>query len=191
MVTHAKARISKPLARMNCHATTTSPIPRSHLHALREPNWHKAMVDEYNSLISNGMWVLVPRPANVNIVRSMLLFKHKFNADGSPSRYKARLVANGCMTHDWPIHQLDLKNACLYGQLSEIVYLHQPSGFVDSAHPNYVCHLQRSLGVWRLRLVLRRLGRTRMSRRWRRGSWGRQLVIVRMSSLGCMGVVRR
>ncbi|GJZ18338.1 ribonuclease H-like domain-containing protein [Tanacetum coccineum] len=38
---------------------------------------------------------LVPRPANVNIVRSMWLFKHKFNVDGSLSRYKARLVANG------------------------------------------------------------------------------------------------
>ncbi|GJW39354.1 ribonuclease H-like domain-containing protein [Tanacetum coccineum] len=65
MVTRAKARISKPLARMNWHATTTSPIPRSYLHALRDPNWHKAMVDEYNALISNGTWALVPRPANV------------------------------------------------------------------------------------------------------------------------------
>ncbi|GKA55636.1 ribonuclease H-like domain-containing protein, partial [Tanacetum coccineum] len=173
MVTRAKAGISKPLARMNCHATTTSPIPRSHLHALRDPNWHKAMVDEYNALISNGTWALVPRPANVNIVRSMWLFKHKFNADGSLSRYKARLVANGrsqqqgidfdetfspvvkpatirtvlslAVTRDWPIHQLDVKNAFLHGQLSETVYMHQPPGFVDSAHPDYVCHLQRSL----------------------------------------------
>ncbi|GJU68136.1 ribonuclease H-like domain-containing protein [Tanacetum coccineum] len=80
---------------MNCHATTTLPIPRSNLHALCDPNWHKAMVDEYNALISNGMWALVPRPTNVNIVRSMWLFKHKFNADGSLSRYKARLVTNG------------------------------------------------------------------------------------------------
>ncbi|GJU50218.1 ribonuclease H-like domain-containing protein [Tanacetum coccineum] len=144
MVTRAKAGISKPLARMNCRATTTSPIHRSHLHALRDPNWHKAM-----------------------------LFKHKFNADGSLSRYKARLVVNGrsqqqgidcdetfspvikpatirivlslAVTRDWPIHQLDMKNAFLYGQLSETVYMHQPPGFVDSAHPDYVCHLQRFL----------------------------------------------
>ncbi|GKD59409.1 ribonuclease H-like domain-containing protein [Tanacetum coccineum] len=173
MVNRAKSEISKPLARMSCHATTTSPIPRSHLHALRDPNWHKAMVDEYNALISNGTWALVPRPTNVNIVRSMWLFKHKFNADGSLSRYKARLVANGrsqqqgidcdetfspvvkpatirtvlslAVTRDWPIHQLDVKNAFLHGQLSETVYMHQPPGFVDSAHPDYVCHLQRSL----------------------------------------------
>ncbi|GKF42509.1 ribonuclease H-like domain-containing protein, partial [Tanacetum coccineum] len=29
--------------------------------------------------------------------------------------------------------------------LSETVYMHQPPGFVDSTHPDYVCHLQRSL----------------------------------------------
>ncbi|GKA35122.1 ribonuclease H-like domain-containing protein [Tanacetum coccineum] len=32
-----------------------------------------------------------------------------------------------------------------YGQLSETVYMHQPPGFVDTTHPDYVCHLQRSL----------------------------------------------
>ncbi|GJY49746.1 ribonuclease H-like domain-containing protein [Tanacetum coccineum] len=82
---------------------------------------HQAMVDEYNALISNGTWALVPRPANVNVVRSMWLFRHKYNADGSLSKYKARLVANGR------------------------IYMHQPPRFVDSAHPDYVCHLQRSL----------------------------------------------
>ncbi|GJR30202.1 ribonuclease H-like domain-containing protein [Tanacetum coccineum] len=142
MVTRAKAGISKPLARMNCHATTTSPIPRSHLHALRDPNWHKAMVDEYNALISNGTWALVPRPANVNIVRSMWLFKHKFNADGSLMSQVVkpatiRTVLSLAVTRDWPIHQLDVKNAFLHGQLSETVYMHQPPGFVDSAHPDY------------------------------------------------------
>ncbi|GKF64180.1 ribonuclease H-like domain-containing protein [Tanacetum coccineum] len=162
-----------PRARLTCHVTTTLPIPRSHLHALGDPHWHKAMVDEYNALISNGTWALVPRPANVNVVRSMWLFRHKYNADGSLSRYKARLVANGrsqqqgidcdetfspvvkpatirtvlslAVTRDWPIHQLDVKNAFLHGQLSETVYMHQPPGFVDSTHPDYVCHLQRSL----------------------------------------------
>ncbi|GJU79735.1 ribonuclease H-like domain-containing protein [Tanacetum coccineum] len=67
MVTRAKAGIFKPLERMNCHVTTTSPLPRSHVHALRDPNWKEAMLDEYNALITNGTWVLVPRPANVNV----------------------------------------------------------------------------------------------------------------------------
>ncbi|GJW27958.1 ribonuclease H-like domain-containing protein [Tanacetum coccineum] len=85
MVTRAKAGIFKPLECMNCHVTTTLPLPRSHVQALRDPNWKEAMLDKYNALITNGTWVLVPRPANVNVVRSMWLFKHKFNADGSLS----------------------------------------------------------------------------------------------------------
>nr|GEY35156.1 hypothetical protein [Tanacetum cinerariifolium] len=173
MVTRAKAGIFKPLERINCHVTTTSPLPRSHVHAFRDPNWKEAMLDEYNALITNGTWFLVPRPTNVNVVRFMWLFKHKFNADGSLSKYKARLVANECsqqqgidcdetfilvvkpatirtilslvVSRDWLIHQLDVKNAFFHGHLSETVYMHQPPGFVDPNKPNYVCHLQRSL----------------------------------------------
>ncbi|GKE01336.1 ribonuclease H-like domain-containing protein [Tanacetum coccineum] len=118
------------------------------------------MYDEYNALVKNGTWLLVPRPAGVNMVRSMWLFKHKFHADGTLSRYKARLVANGSsqqlgvdfdetfspvvkpatirtvlslvVSRKWPIHQLDVKNAFLNGDLSETVYMHQPPGFVDA-----------------------------------------------------------
>ncbi|GJX26107.1 ribonuclease H-like domain-containing protein [Tanacetum coccineum] len=120
-----------------------------------------------------GTWILVPRPSDVNLVRSMWLFKHKFHADGTLSRYKARLVANGsnqqhgvdfdetfspvvkpatirtilslAVSRQWPIHQLDVKNAFLTGNLSETVYMHQPPGFVDSRYPNHVCLLQRPL----------------------------------------------
>nr|GEX55550.1 ribonuclease H-like domain-containing protein [Tanacetum cinerariifolium] len=53
------------------------------------------MLDEYNALIKNGKWILVPKPTGVNMVRSMWLFKHKFHANGTLSCYKARLVANG------------------------------------------------------------------------------------------------
>ncbi|GJR98762.1 ribonuclease H-like domain-containing protein [Tanacetum coccineum] len=59
--------------------------------------------------------------------------------------YKARLVANGRIYHDWPIHQLDVKNDFLHGHLSETVYMHQPLWFVDHSKPDYVCYLQRSL----------------------------------------------
>nr|GEW09338.1 hypothetical protein [Tanacetum cinerariifolium] len=131
------------------------------------------MLDEYYVLITNGTWVLVPRLANVNIVRSIWLLKHKHHAYGSLSRYKARLVANGrsqqkdidChetfslvvkpatiravvsinVSRSWPIHQLDVKNSFLYGHLSKTVYMHQPPGFVDPQRPDYVCHLQHSL----------------------------------------------
>ncbi|GKC83870.1 ribonuclease H-like domain-containing protein [Tanacetum coccineum] len=95
MVTRFKVRTVKANPKYNFHVTTSSPIPKSSFHALRDPNWKQAMCDEYKALIDNNTWVLVPRPPNVNIVRSMWLYKHKYNADGSLSRYKARLVANG------------------------------------------------------------------------------------------------
>ncbi|GKD43403.1 ribonuclease H-like domain-containing protein, partial [Tanacetum coccineum] len=114
---------------------------------------------------------LVTRPPD--IVRCIWLFRYKYLADGTLSRYKARLVANGstqlegvdvdetfspvvkpgtirtvlslAASRHWPIHQLDVKNAFLHGDLSETVYMHQPPGFRDSVHPDYVCLLQRSL----------------------------------------------
>ncbi|GKB82307.1 ribonuclease H-like domain-containing protein [Tanacetum coccineum] len=52
MVTRAKAGIFKPLEHMNCHVTTTSPLPRSHVHALRDPHWKEAMYKA--RLVANG-----------------------------------------------------------------------------------------------------------------------------------------
>lgn len=95
MTTRGNASIHKPIDRLNLHIAYVSRIPRSHLKALQDPHWHKAMDEECHAVISNGTWKLVPRPRGVNILRSMWLFKQKFNADGSLSCYKARLVAIG------------------------------------------------------------------------------------------------
>ncbi|GJU05720.1 ribonuclease H-like domain-containing protein [Tanacetum coccineum] len=107
------------------------------------------------------------------MVRSMWSFKHKFHADGTLSRYKARLVANGSsqqldvefdetfslvikpatictvislvVSRQWSIHQLDVKNAFLNADLSKTVYMHQPPGFVNNRYPRHVYLLPRSL----------------------------------------------
>jgi hypothetical protein len=49
------------------------------------------------------------------------------------------------VSRDWPIRQLDVKNAFLHGNLEETVYCEQPKGFIDPAAPNSVCLLQKSL----------------------------------------------
>nr|GEU58158.1 ribonuclease H-like domain-containing protein [Tanacetum cinerariifolium] len=173
MVTRSQSGIVKPIDRLSLHTTSISPLPKSPFIALQNPHWNNAMHDEYNALVKNGTWILVPRPAGINLVRSMWLFKHKFHADGTLSRYKARLVANGssqqlgidcdetfspvvkpatirtvlslAVSRKWPNHQLDVKNAFLNEDLSETVYMHQPPGFVDPRYPHHVCLLQKSL----------------------------------------------
>ena len=49
------------------------------------------------------------------------------------------------LSHQWPIHQLDVKNAFLHGTLTKTVYCMQPIGFADSSFPDHVCRLNKSL----------------------------------------------
>jgi hypothetical protein len=56
-----------------------------------------------------------------------------------------QVVLSLALSRNWPIHQLDVKNAFLHGTLTETVYCIQPSGFVDPSHPYYVCWLNKSL----------------------------------------------
>jgi hypothetical protein len=49
------------------------------------------------------------------------------------------------VSRGWPVHQLDVKNIFLHGTLSETVYCSQPTDFVDPAHPQLVCRLNKSL----------------------------------------------
>lgn len=48
-------------------------------------------------------------------------------------------------TKGWKLKQLDVKNAFLHGVLKVEVYMAHPQGYIDKAHPDYVCRLQRSL----------------------------------------------
>ncbi|GJU34942.1 ribonuclease H [Tanacetum coccineum] len=52
-----------------------------------------------------------------------------------------RTIFSLTVSRQWPIHQLDVKNAFLHDHLKETVYMHQLPGFTDSTHSDYVCLL--------------------------------------------------
>ncbi|KAL5556778.1 hypothetical protein UlMin_039014 [Ulmus minor] len=63
-----------------------------------EPRSHPcywAMSDEYNALITNTTWSLVPSSPTQNIVGCKWVFRIKTNPNGTVARYKACLVAKG------------------------------------------------------------------------------------------------
>jgi hypothetical protein len=43
------------------------------------------------------------------------------------------------------LHQMDVKNVFLHGDLQEEVYMEQPPSYVDQTHPNLVCRLRKTL----------------------------------------------
>ena len=149
--------------------------PRSLKKALLSPHveeWKSAMNKEFESLIKNETWELVPRPEGVNIVNNRWLYKVKRKPDGSIDRFKARLVAQGFTqtqgidyeevfspvarfqtirsllalgnTLDLEIHQMDVCTAFLNGELDCEVYMEQPQGYTNG-NPNYVCKLKKGL----------------------------------------------
>jgi Reverse transcriptase (RNA-dependent DNA polymerase) len=55
-----------------------------------------------------------------------------------------RIVLSIVLSHNWPMHQLDLNNTFLHGQLKETVYMAQPPRFSDRINPSHVCKLKKS-----------------------------------------------
>ena len=52
-----------------------------------------------------------------------------------------RLFISLAATHGWDLHQLDIKNVFLHGDLAEEVYMEQPPRFVAQGEIGRVCHL--------------------------------------------------
>ena len=76
-------------------ASLAATEPADYLEALEDENWRRAMEEEYQALMKNLTWHLVPPHAGCNLIDCKWVFKLKQKADGSVERYKARLVAKG------------------------------------------------------------------------------------------------
>jgi hypothetical protein len=53
------------------------------------------MIEEYESILTNDVWEVVPRPQGKLVVTSKWLYKINHAADGSVEKFKARFVARG------------------------------------------------------------------------------------------------
>ena len=51
------------------------------------------MIKEYQSIMKNDIWDVVPRPEGNSVVTSKWIYKIKHAVDGSIEKYKARFVA--------------------------------------------------------------------------------------------------
>lgn len=69
--------------------------PSTFKRALADPKWHAAMDEEYQALLRNNTWTLVPLPAQRQAIGCKWTFHIKQNPDGTVQKYKARLVAKG------------------------------------------------------------------------------------------------
>jgi hypothetical protein len=56
-----------------------------------------------------------------------------------------RILLSLASNLDWPLYQMDVKNAFLNGDLEEEVYMDIPPGFETSENANKVCKLKKSL----------------------------------------------
>jgi len=170
MQTRSKSGIHNP--RLHPSLFLTHSEPKSVKQALESSKWFAAMQKEYNDLLRNRTWDLVPLLADRQAIRCKWTFRIKENIDGSINRFKARLVAKGfhqvhgfdfhetfslvvkpitirvvltlAVSQDWELFQLDVNNAFLNGLLEESVYMNQPIGF-EVGSKSLVCKLNSAL----------------------------------------------
>ena len=131
------------------------------------------MDKEIEALEVNNTWTLTPLPLGKSVIGYKWVYRVKYLPNGTIERYKAGLVAK-CFTQKygldysetffpvaklvsvrivlslaavkgWFLHQMDVNNAFLHGELLEDVDMCLPPGFHSKGEHHLVCKLNKSL----------------------------------------------
>ena len=151
-------------------AITTGCEPSTYVEAIKDECWREAMRKEIQALEDNETWTVENLPPKKKAIGNKWVYKIKYNSDESIERCKVRLVILGnkqvkdidynetftpiaklvtvrmflVVATGWELHQMDVHNAFLHGELDEEVYMQMPPGF-KSPTPSKVCRLRKSL----------------------------------------------
>ena len=140
--------------------------PSNYEEAIERKEWKDAMIEEYQSIMKNDVWDVVPRLEGKSVVTSKWIYKIKHATDSSIEKYKARFVAQVFSQKEgidyeetftpvyrytsirsvlslaavmkWKIHQMDVKTAFLNVVVEEEVYVEQPLGFETRDRESHV-----------------------------------------------------
>ncbi|RVW44140.1 Retrovirus-related Pol polyprotein from transposon RE1 [Vitis vinifera] len=118
-----------------CRAFTTNldriQIPKNIQEALEILEWKEAVMEEIRALEKNGTWEVMNLPRGKKPMGCKWTYDIDYTETFAPVaklntiRVLLSLVAN----LDWPLHQFDIKNAFLNGELEEEVLMMLPPGF--------------------------------------------------------------
>lgn len=120
------------------------------------------MNEELTALEDNHTWCITTLPPHKKPIACKWLYKTKYHPYGTIERHKARLVIMGnrqqygidyvetfapvakmatvrsflvvAFVQGWLVHQMDVKNAFLHGDLQEVVYMKMPPGYKGLGH---------------------------------------------------------
>ncbi|GJV69836.1 putative ribonuclease H-like domain-containing protein [Tanacetum coccineum] len=147
--------------------------PKTISQALKDESWVEAMQEELLQFKLQQVWILVDLPFGKKAIGTKWVFRNKRDERSIVVKNKARLVAQGHRQEEgidydevfapvarieairlflafasykgFLVYQMDVKSAFLYDTIEEEVYVHQPPGFVDPAHPNKVYKVVKAL----------------------------------------------
>jgi hypothetical protein len=69
--------------------------PSCYEEASSQQVWRDAMMEDYQSIMKNDVWDIVPKPKEKSVVTSKWIYKIKHAVDGSIEKHKVRFMARG------------------------------------------------------------------------------------------------